>query len=596
MRYNPTRIVATLILLSLACTLPLHAAPSGKKDAAPDDARMEWWREARFGMFIHWGLYAVPAGEWKGKTNHAEWIRTTAQIPLETYNEFLPQFNPVKFDAEAWAKAAHDAGMKYVVITSKHHDGFCLWPSALTDFDVEGTPFKRDILKELKAACDKEGIRFCTYHSIMDWHHPDYLPRRKWEQTRSTEGADYARYVAYMKGQLKEIMEQYDPAVMWFDGEWEGTWTHAMGQELYDHLREMDPDLIINNRVDKGRRGMEGMSKGAEYAGDFGTPEQRIPAKGLPGVDWESCMTMNHHWGWNKNDAGWKSSDDLVRKLVDIASKGGNFLLNIGPKADGTFPQESINRLAAMGRWMDLNSEAIYGTVASPFGTVPFGRVTAKPGEKKLFLHVFEWPKDRVLELPGLANRIARVHLLVDPDTALEHSSPEEGLLRIRVPEQPPTAPSSVVVVEYVGELAAVPYVPMVKANADGTFELKAAQAEVTDPIRYEAARDCLGYWTGMAKATWLIDHKKAGAYRVFITQACTAADAGTAYTVRVGKQELKATAKATGDWTKFKKLDLGVVRLAAPGRVEVVVSPDQAPSFAVMNLRSLQLVPVNSP
>ncbi len=289
-------LAVTLLILTSSLVAPAEE-PSPQID---HDQRMQWWRDARFGMFIHWGLYAIPAGEWNGSQKHAEWIRTTAEIPLETYDQFLQQFNPVKFDADAWARMAKDAGMKYIVITSKHHDGFCLWPSAHTDFDVDSTPFKRDIMGELKAACDKHGLVFCMYHSIMDWHHPDYLPRRKWEHDRSTEGAQYDRYVAYMKAQLKELVERYDPGVLWFDGEWEDTWTHELGKDLYDYVRSLKPDIIINNRVDKGREGMQGMTKGDEFRGDFGTPEQEIPATGIPGVDWESCMTMNHHWGYNR--------------------------------------------------------------------------------------------------------------------------------------------------------------------------------------------------------------------------------------------------------------------------------------------------------
>ncbi|NVJ48571.1 MAG: alpha-L-fucosidase, partial [Cytophagia bacterium] len=267
--------------------------------AEPED-RMEWWRDARFGMFIHWGLYAIPAGEWNGTTNHAEWIRTTAQIPLEEYDKFLDEFNPVKFDADAWVKMAKDAGMKYIVITSKHHDGFGLFDSKTSDFDVMATPFKRDILKELSEACEKEGIKLCFYHSIMDWHHPDYLPRREWEKTRTVDGAEFPRYVDYMKAQLKELITNYgELGVLWFDGEWEETWTHADGVELYDYVRSLQPNIIINNRVDKGRQGMQGLTKEGDFAGDFGTPEQEIPATGLPGVDWESCMTMNDHWGYN---------------------------------------------------------------------------------------------------------------------------------------------------------------------------------------------------------------------------------------------------------------------------------------------------------
>ena len=187
-----------------------------------NDERMAWWREARFGMFIHWGLYAIPAGEWEGNTNHAEWIRTTAQIPLEQYDKFVGEFNPVKFNADDWVRMARDAGMKYIVITSKHHDGFSLFNSKYTDYDIMSTPFQRDIMDELANACRKYGLRICWYHSIMDWHHPDYLPRRSWEKDRGIEGADFERYIAYMKNQLRELVENYgDIGVLWFDGEWE---------------------------------------------------------------------------------------------------------------------------------------------------------------------------------------------------------------------------------------------------------------------------------------------------------------------------------------------------------------------------------------
>jgi len=198
------------------------------------DERMAWWRDARFGMFIHWGLYAIPAGEWEGETKHAEWILTTAQIPVKEYEKFAPQFNPIKFDPAAWVSMAKNAGMKYIVITSKHHDGFCLFDSKLTDYDImDATPFKRDIMKELSEECRKQDIKMCWYHSIMDWHHPDYLPRRKWED-RSSEGADLDRYVEHMKGQVKELLSNYGKiGVLWFDGEWENTWTADYGEDVY---------------------------------------------------------------------------------------------------------------------------------------------------------------------------------------------------------------------------------------------------------------------------------------------------------------------------------------------------------------------------
>ena len=383
------------------------------------DERMDWWRSARFGMFVHWGLYAIPAGAWQGKTDYGEWIRDSAQIPLEVYERFQSQWNPTAFDADAWARMAKQAGMKYVVITSKHHDGFCLYDSRFTDWDIGKTPHGQDILQQLAAACERHGLRFCTYHSIMDWHHPDYLPRRPWEAAaRSTDGADFRSYESYLHAQVTEIVQRYRPAVMWFDGEWENTWNHDRGLRLWSLCRALDPRLIVNNRVDVHRGGMGGFSQSGEAVGDFHTPEQEIPATGLPGQDWESCMTMNSHWGWNAADGSWKSSRELVRNLIDIASKGGNYLLNIGPRADGTFPPEAVQRLQEIGDWMQRNGEAIHGTTASVFDALPWGRCTVRAGQRttKLYLHVFDAPADGRLELPGLGNRIVRAHVLGAPE------------------------------------------------------------------------------------------------------------------------------------------------------------------------------------
>jgi alpha-L-fucosidase len=412
------RIIRCILpVVSICLLLVTDTLFSQPESQAQHDQRMAWWREARFGLFIHWGLYAIPAGEWKDEINHAEWIRTTAQIPLEEYDQFVHAFNPVKFDSREWVRMAKDAGMKYIVITSKHHDGFCLFNSQFTDFDVMATPFQRDILKELSDACKKEGIKMCWYHSIMDWHHPDYLPRRDWETKRSTSGADFNRYVEYMKNQLRELLTNYgEIGVLWFDGEWESTWNEKYGKEIYDYVRSLQPSIIINNRVGAAREGMEGSTKEGGFGGDFGTPEQQIPATGLPGVDWETCMTMNDHWGYNKNDHNWKSTRLILQMLADIASKGGNYLLNIGPTAEGLFPQESIDRLKEIGQWMKINGEAIYGTQASPFGLLPWGRCTLKktPTGTRLYFHVFDKPADNKLFIPGLCNEPVTVFLLAD--------------------------------------------------------------------------------------------------------------------------------------------------------------------------------------
>ncbi|HPF37578.1 MAG TPA: alpha-L-fucosidase [Phycisphaerae bacterium] len=419
-----------------------------------DDARLKWWREARFGLFIHWGLYSIPAGDWGNRTDHGEWIRQSARIPIDEYDTLLGRFNPQRFDADAWARLAKDAGMRYIVITSKHHDGFCLFDSALTDYDVMSTPFQRDVMKELSEACRRADVRMCWYHSIMDWRHPDYLPRRDWEDRPATD-ADFERYAQYLRGQVRELLTNYGPiGVMWFDGEWESTWSHERGLDLYHFVRTIQPNVIVNNRVDKGRSGMAGMTSDARFAGDFGTPEQEIPATGLPGVDWETCMTMNDHWGFNQRDSHWKSTADLIHTLVDVVSKGGNFLLNVGPTADGAFPQPCVDRLRGIGRWMKVNSDSIHGTSASPFRSLPWGRCTQRSlddGTTRLYLHVFDWPADRRLVVPGIYNEPIRANLLADNSGApLELSRSEDSII-IGLPGKAPDTIDSVIVLDVKG-------------------------------------------------------------------------------------------------------------------------------------------------
>ena len=249
-----------------------------------------------------------------------------------------------------------------------------------------------------------------------------------------------------MQGQVKELLSNYgNIGVLWFDGEWESTWNQERGGDLYRYVRGLQPDIIINNRVSSGRAGMAGTYNPQAYAGDFGTPEQQIPATGL-GYDWETCMTMNDHWGYNKNDNNWKSTEDLIRKLVDIASKGGNFLLNVGPTAEGLFPQPSIERLAAIGRWMKTNGESIYGTSASVFEKLDWGRCTIKP--KKLYLHIFDWPESRQLPVPGLISRAETAYLLAVPNTSLEVAY-TPGAAVLTLPEKAPDTIDSVVVMEF---------------------------------------------------------------------------------------------------------------------------------------------------
>jgi alpha-L-fucosidase len=444
------KAVHTTLLLLLNFTLAMGNAPQVKiiefSNESPEQKaeRMDWFDDARFGMFIHWGLYAQPAGVWKDVKNpHAgEWLQCNATIPTSDYSELIETFNPVKYDPEAWVKMAKDAGMRYVVITSKHHDGFALYDSQYSNWDMGGTPYQKDLLKPLAEACRKHGLKICWYYSIMDWHHPHYgdkdvLP---WRGNSTIEAPDMQQYLTFMKSQLHELLTLYgDIGLLWFDGQWEGSWTHEMGKELYDYCRTLQPEIIINNRVDKGWTKEAGLNKPGEFRGDYGTPEQKIPATGFgPDVYWESCMTMNDTWGFKTHDHNWKSEKELIRNLIDIASKGGNFLLNVGPTAEGLIPEPSIERLQAMAAWMKVNSESIHGTSASPFQKITWdGRCTIKPlsdGTVNLYLHVFEWPKERQLIIPQLENKPLSAFALANGKSL--PISGKSGKWKIQLPER----------------------------------------------------------------------------------------------------------------------------------------------------------------
>ncbi len=423
-------LAISLSVLSTAFVRPTAAALPGETKQQMDK-RMKWWRDAKFGMFIHWGLYAVPAGEWNGKkvAGYGEWIQSHSKIPEKDYAKLQAKFNPTKYDAAKWVLIAKRAGMKYIVITSKHHDGFCLFDSKLTDYDVMGSPYGRDLLKPLAGAAHKQGVEICWYHSILDWHQP------------TAKGKDFPKYEKYMRGQLEELLTNYGRiGVLGFDGEWINEWNEEYGRNLEAFLRKLQPDLIVNNRVGKRKRS----------PGDFGTPEQEIPATGMPGWDWETCMTMNNSWGFKTDDHDWKSTEDLLHKLVDIVSKGGNFLLNVGPTAEGLIPTESVRQLEEIGRWMDVNGESIYATTASPFTKLSWGRATKKPG--RLYLHVFDWPTDGKLAVPGLQNKVAKAYLLADKSkTALTVERKGENVV-IAVPQKSLDKIDTVVVLKIEGE------------------------------------------------------------------------------------------------------------------------------------------------
>ena len=359
--------MSSALLAVLASVLPPIAAEAGPAGDISREQRIEWWREARFGMFIHWGLYAIPGGTWKGKvrdSGYSEWIMFDEKIPAKEYGQLAAKFNPEKFDAKQWAAIARKAGMRYVVLTAKHHDGFSMFDSEHTPYDiVDATPFKRDITKELAEACRKDDIRFGCYYSVdRDWYRAQG-PGNRYKQTNTwdypdSKQEDFDRYLTgFAKPQLEEILRKYKPDVLWFDDI--DMKNEAQVLDIYQTMRTLGPECVINSRI-----------KGA-------VPPKQIPPplcdyissgdneifRNNIGFEWENPGSMNTSYGYNPNDHKWHTADEIVTKLVQIVSKGGNYLLNVGPTAEGTIPQPCIDRLAEVGRWMDVNGGAIYGSM-----------------------------------------------------------------------------------------------------------------------------------------------------------------------------------------------------------------------------------------
>ncbi len=433
--YGATRAEAVEYLVRWALdrieSRPAIADERAQRADARDDPRLDWWRDAKFGMFIHWGLYAIPAGIWKGQEipGIGEWIMYRARIPVAEYEQLAKQFNPVKFNAAEWVSLAKQAGQKYMVITSKHHDGFCLFHSKVTDYNVvDATPFGRDILKELADECQKQGMRLGFYYSqTQDWHHPDG-DGNDWDYDPTQK--DFARYLKeYVKPQVRELLTNYGPvALIWFDTP-KGI-TAEQSESLVELVHELQPDCLVSGRV--GNR-----------LGDYASAgDNRIPDQAVE-MDWETPATINDTWGYKVNDHNWKSTEDLIHKLVDIVSKGGNYLLNVGPTAEGVIPQPSVERLLAMGRWLDVNGEAVYGTRPGPIQGVDWCRSTVKPG--RLFLHVFDWPTNGEIAVPAGAVDPARAYLLADPSVTLPIERYGDTLL-IKGPAKAPDAIDTVIV------------------------------------------------------------------------------------------------------------------------------------------------------
>lgn len=456
-----------LIVLSI-CLL----AGFARGQSVDKDARMAWWRAARFGMFIHWGVYSQWGGVYHGhKQAHggAEWIMNRCKIPVKEYQQRAKSFNPVNYDPDAIVRMAKEAGMKYIIITSKHHDGFALFKSKASKWNVvDATAYGKDLLKPLADACRKYGMKLGFYYSqAQDWNNPGGAAARKLmrEGWPNPDSAKIDVYTAAHKGhwdplqtsktfdqyindvsvpQVKEILSNYgDIAVLWWDTP--TNMTDEAAQKLKDVLK-LQPNIITNDRL-----------KRPNFPGDTKTPEQKIPTQEqLDGKDWETCMTMNGSWGYKSWDHNWKSVTTLIRNLVDIASKGGNYLLNIGPKEDGSVPQESIDRLKAIGKWMKVNSGAIYGTHASPLHDLAWGRCTMKEenGHTTLNLFVFDWPADNQLLIPALSNEVLGATLIAGNKRLKARN--ENGNVVIELPKAAPDSIASLIQLDVQGKVVNV--------------------------------------------------------------------------------------------------------------------------------------------
>lgn len=577
-----------LLLLALAPAMgpwfcrAQSADPYAHETPAARDARMAWWRDAKFGMFIHWGVYAVPAGTYDGRAvdGIGEWIMLNARIPVATYRSYAGQFNPVKYQPSAWAALAKEAGMRYVVLTAKHHDGFALFPSSASKWNVaDATPWKKDLVGPLAAAVREQGLKFGLYYSqAQDWTHPGgakagHPDGGGWDDAHK---GSFDRYIdAVAVPQVREILTNYQPDVLWWDT------PHLMDAGRADKLVKLlalRPGIIHNNRL------------GGGHAGDTETPEQEIPSSGIAGRDWETCMTLNDTWGFKSHDHHWKSLATVIHNLVDIVSKGGNYLLNVGPNADGEIPRESVDLLKGVGAWMKVNAEAIHGTRANPFKRLDWGRCTIKPAgeETHIYLHVFQWPAGGKLLVPGLTNEVKGAVLLAGAvPLACERTA--DGPL-LTVPAAAPDAISSTIKLVVQGQPAVADVA--VTAGADGVIRLLPGDAKCHGNLRPQGTgSECnIGYWTNPKDSVaWTLRADHDGKFTIHI-DASAPAEGSVLLIQDIGK--LAYTVPKTGNYATFQATKVGEVKLAKGANITLTLRP-VADGWHPVNIRKVELVPL---
>ena len=562
---------------ALAFLLAFHAIA-----AEPD--RLQWFEHDKLGMFIHWGPYSYLAGEWKGQRipvgTEAEWIMQRFNIPVAEYREMAHHLNPVNFDAEAFVQLAKSTGMKYLVVTAKHHDGFAMYKSAVSNYNIaDWTPFKRDPLRELSEACKRAGIRFCVYYSHReDWEDPDGYGNN-WDYDRSKK--NFSRYLERKsKPQLRELLSNYGPiGLVWFD---RGMDTNEHAREFVDIVHTLQPRCLINGRVG---------GYGQDLLGDYqDMNDNGMPSGGLQEY-WETPQTLNTTWGYSKFDEQWKTPGDVIRRMVEIVSKGGNYLLNIGPMADGTIPAVNVATLHEVGRWMQTNSESIYGTSASPLPEQPWGRTTLK--RDKVYAHVFSWPADGKLRVPGIENNVTEAYALASPGVKLAVTR-EYGTQVLTLTGHPDNEYDTVFVLQLDGPPKSEPRI--ITQGSDAPFSLDYLPAITSGKAVKRFNRQGkfhIAKWTGPGDSIqWHLLVSQTGEYKVRIQYAADVVSQGDPYVITIAGHTVKGTVQATGEAYHYQSFDLGSLKIAQAGFYTLELKPASERGHNLMYFQSLDLTP----
>jgi alpha-L-fucosidase len=558
------------------------------------DQHLDWFREAKFGMFIHWGPYSQLAGEYNGKKvpvgKNAEWIMKELQIPADEYRNLAHSFNPVRFNADSIVNLAVKAGMKYIVITAKHHDGFAMYHSKVSEYNiVDWTPFNRDPLKELSLACREAGIKFCVYYSHReDWDHPGgYGNDWDYDNDWGPDFYDRQKFDRYLeekaKPQLKELLTGYGPlGLVWFD---RGMYTPEQGLEFVKLVHDIQPSALINGRVGHYDQ---------EFIGDY----QSMSDNGMPpgGIEeyWETPMTLNNTWGFSRYDTLWKSPETVIRRLVEIASRGGNFLLNIGPMGNGEIPEATVDILRKAGSWLKRNGEGIYGASANPFGELQWGYCTVKGNKLNFFIE--NWPPDGYLNISGLQNKVIKAYMINDPATILEVLNTGNNI-QIQLPAEASDYPLSLLVLETEGFPVVVPRVVM--PEGDGRYELNYLTA-ITNGNTVTRFNRKGGFhiskWKNPDDFTdWIVNIDKPGKFRLNISYSAIKEWEGKTFEIYVDDIRFEKTVICTGACFEFQEFPVGYFELPKAGNVTVKIRPENASDSYLMYLRSLTLIPVDN-